>query len=74
MKLLRSHLASFQPHAASDWAKAAMAGINAQLDSMRVRLLNLKPPMGRVQSACQRRDRAREALTAAQAAAEEARQ
>eukprot|EP00974_Lingulodinium_polyedra_P009061 865855-Lingulodinium_polyedra.AAC.1 len=50
-----------------------MAGINAQLDSLRSRLLNLKPPMGRVQSACQRRDRARAALTAAQQAAEEAR-
>eukprot|EP00974_Lingulodinium_polyedra_P110692 10704683-Lingulodinium_polyedra.AAC.1 len=51
-----------------------MAGINAQLDALRVRLLSLKPPMGRVQSACQRRDRARAALAAAQRAAEEARQ
>eukprot|EP00974_Lingulodinium_polyedra_P068799 6662377-Lingulodinium_polyedra.AAC.1 len=50
-----------------------MAPITVRLDVLRARQLSLKPPMSRVQSACQRRERARADLATAQKTADDAR-
>eukprot|EP00974_Lingulodinium_polyedra_P017780 1723738-Lingulodinium_polyedra.AAC.1 len=50
MKAVRASLAAYQPFAGTDWGQQAIAAASAQLDMLRQRLLNLKPPMSRVQS------------------------
>eukprot|EP00974_Lingulodinium_polyedra_P071114 6882619-Lingulodinium_polyedra.AAC.1 len=49
-----------------------MSAWNGQLEGLRLKLLSLKPPMSRVQSACQRRDKAKADLATAVAAQAEA--
>eukprot|EP00974_Lingulodinium_polyedra_P054405 5230479-Lingulodinium_polyedra.AAC.1 len=65
MKTVRASIAAYQPAATTAWGQSAIAAASARLEGLRIQLLNFKPPMSRVQSACQKRDRAKTDLEAA---------
>eukprot|EP00974_Lingulodinium_polyedra_P118965 11169359-Lingulodinium_polyedra.AAC.1 len=72
MKAIRSAMAVFTPRVNTEWGGQAMDAWSGQLETLRLKLLSLKPPMSRVQSAGQRRDKANADLAAAEIAAAEA--
>eukprot|EP00974_Lingulodinium_polyedra_P064453 6226587-Lingulodinium_polyedra.AAC.1 len=60
--------------ASTPWGQAAISAANEELERLRIRLLDTKPPVSRAQSACQRRDRARSDLEAAEKALRESKE
>eukprot|EP00974_Lingulodinium_polyedra_P118531 11167515-Lingulodinium_polyedra.AAC.1 len=74
MKVLRSTITLYQPVSSTPWGQAALNAANEELERFRVRLLDAKPPVSRMQSACQRRDKARGDLEAAEKAFQEAKE
>eukprot|EP00974_Lingulodinium_polyedra_P107878 10442709-Lingulodinium_polyedra.AAC.1 len=53
------------------WGQAAISAANEELERLRIRVLDAKPPVSRMQSACQRRDRARSDSEVAEKASQE---
>eukprot|EP00974_Lingulodinium_polyedra_P087204 8454342-Lingulodinium_polyedra.AAC.1 len=64
-------MALYQPMAGTPWGQTAISAASEELERLRARLLDTKPPFSRMQSACQRRDRARCDLEAAEKALQE---